>query len=136
MMILEEIQLNIIITVATFLSAITLGLTNTIDNECLTIGCDLLNISLSITNFGWLSCLMLSSHIILNKDTNPINHKICLLLFSFAFIFTLSYSLISGIYRILFTTNFYLGIVSLINLSMIFTLMIIVRYNYIKNIQK
>lgn len=130
---LEENQLNIIITVATFLSAISLGLVNTLDNECESIGCDLLNITLSVTNFCWLSSLMVSAHIILNKDQNIKNHKICLVLFSSGFLVTLLYTLLSGLYRIIYTTNLYLGIVNLTNLSILLIIILVIRSNYVNS---
>jgi len=130
---LEENQLNIIITVATFLSAISLGLVNTLDSECESIGCDLLNITLSVTNFCWLSSLMVSAHIILNKDQNIKNHKICLVLFSSGFLVTLLYILLSGLYRIIYTTNLYLGIVNLTNLSILLIIILVIRSNYVNS---
>lgn len=130
---LEENQLNIIITVATFLSAISLGLVNTLDSECESIGCDLLNITLSVTNFCWLSSLIVSAHIILNKDQNIKNHKICLVLFSSGFLVTLLYILLSGLYRIIYTTNLYLGIVNLTNLSILLIIILVIRSNYVNS---
>ena len=130
---LEENQLNIIITVATFLSAISLGSVNTLDSECESIGCDLLNITLSVTNFCWLSSLMVSAHIILNKDQNIKNHKICLVLFSSGFLVTLLYILLSGLYRIIYTTNLYIGIVNLTNLSILLIIILVIRSNYVNS---
>lgn len=122
---MDDNQLNIIITISSFFAAILL--TTDIDNECLNIVCEILNGCLTITKFGWLLSLMVSSYIILNKNNNVISHKICLISFIFANIITLIYISFIAIYRIIYVTVIQ-GIISLVCSLILITIMIIIKY--------
>ena len=123
---MEDNKLNILITISTFFSAITLSLGSSYD-ECLTTECDILSACLTITIYSWLLALMVVSYIILNNNKNVTTHRISLISFIFANIMTLVYISFVAIYRI-YDNKIIRGVISLVCLLILIIIMIIIRY--------
>ncbi len=128
---MDDNQLNIIITIATFFSAVLLSKDNNllVDGICLNTGCEIVGSLLSITNLSWLICLFITSYIILGKINNVISHKISLLSFVIASLTTLLFIGSISIDRIVYATLI-TGLIPLLGIFVLLAIMIIIICMY------